>query len=139
MKLKRLMMLALCLALVCGLSVTAFAFSEPFDNGNTIVDWSASIHAYYTIGVIEVETYIFDANPDTEASVDCSYLDNNYIRCYGHDDASNEFTSLAFVGFPDGAIYHMIDATFNFWAEVPTSYGWQQLKPDEIYLEYDVT
>ena len=144
MKLKRLMMLALCLALVCGLCVTAFAESrfeiyEPYDNDQTFVDVSAMIDQYSTIGVIEVQTFIFDAVPDTRASVACTYYDANGNFCYGGDNAYNDYTSVVSVGFPAGTIREMIKATYNFWGEVPTTYGWQEFVIEDRTIVYSVT
>lgn len=140
-KFRKILVLALCLALVCGLSVTAFAESnfhiyEPYDNDQTFVDVSAGIDQYSTIGVIEVQTFIFDADPDTRATVFCSYRDSAGNVQYRGDNAYNGYTSVVSVGFPAGTIRNMIEATYNFWGEVPTTYGWQEFVINDRTIVY---
>ena len=140
-KFRRVLVVALCLALVCSLSITALAVSREYDGGYSIVDWSASVFTYSTLGVIEVQCI---SNPsattsvNTEASVACRYLDNNYNICCMYDIERGNETTLLIVSFPSSSIYHMIDASYDFWAEVPTSYGWDEFVFNSFTVEYEV-
>lgn len=142
-KFRKILVLALCLALVCSLSVTAFAessksVSESYSNERTFVDASAGIYTYSTIGTIEVQTFV-DGDPYTEASVACRYLDDEYNLCYVYDSDSNYYTTFLSVAISSNKIYHMVDASYDFWAEVPTDYGWQEFVLNDFTVEYDVT
>ena len=134
-------MLTLCLALVCCLSVTAFAQSnfnvtEEYDDDNTWVEAGCSITAYTTLGVIDVETWI--GEPYTEASVSYRYIDNGFNLISDEDYHRNKMSSSAYAFFNEYEIYHMVDAYYDFWAEVPTSYGWQEFVLNDVYIEYEI-
>ena len=138
---RRIFVVALCLALVCGLSITALAVSREYDGGYSIVDWSASVFTYSTMGVIEVQCISKPedtASVNTEASVACRYLDNNFILRTTYDTESGNETTLLILSFPSSSIYHMIDASYDFWAEVPTSYGWEEFVYNSFTVEYEV-
>ncbi len=140
-KFRRFFVLTLCLALVSCLSVTAFAQSrfsafEDYDGGDTWVEASCSISAYMTTGVLYMETAI--AAPQTTTSVSCRYLDNNLETQYASDNGAGLYESSASVIFTENNIYHLVDAFYDFWAEVPTSYGWQEFELNSIHIEYEI-
>ena len=137
--LRRIFVLVLCLALVCCLSVTAFAATsfnddEDFDDGNTTVEFAAHINRYTTDGFSAVDSSIAPAN--ARVAMTGRYIDSEYNL---RDDLSDEDieTNIAFVNvsFSDDEIFSMVDAAYQFWAEVPTTYDWQEYV-DSALVEY---
>lgn len=143
-KFRRIFVLTLCLALVCCLSMTAFAetydyksFEEDYDNGQTKVFASCVLEKYRTSGGIEVIQEEVDY-PETETSVTYNYLDNSYTLRTRYDYEMQSTSSSVYVSFYPYEIYHMVYADYSFWAEVPTGYGWQEFNVDSYRLYYPI-
>ena len=117
------MMLVLCLALVCSLSVTAFAQRihsdrEEYDGDITRAVSYAEIDQYSTNGWVDAEGYNDSAS--TGISVTYSYLSNNGIAVYGEmSDNQGVSTSIGII-YSSGSIRHMRYAQYDFWAQVPS-------------------
>lgn len=137
--LRRIFVLALCLALACCLSVTAFAANsfhktQPYDDDNTTVEVAAHIYRYTTDGFTAVDSSIAPAN--ARVAMTGRYIDSEYNL---RDDLSDEDieTNIAFVNvsFSDDEIFSMVDAAYQFWAQAPTTYIWQEYVASAL-IEY---
>ena len=139
MKLKRLMMLVLCLALVCGLSVTAFAARtysdrEEYDGGLTWAESYAQISQYSTSGYVDAEGY----NESSSTGVSCTYayVSINGTRLYDEMQCNVPVRSSVNISFSSENIQNMRYAFYDFWAQVPSSSGWYDYEPDTVRLDY---
>ena len=140
---RRISALALVLVIVCAFSASAFALEEwhiieDYDQGSDtrIVDAYAAIQTKTTWGSIELfgnDSMMYNV------SVSANYryyptIGGNAVSDYmGYEDFA-----YAEVTYSDSSIYHMIDATYSFRAEVPTSYGTQIFNAYPIYVRYEV-
>lgn len=138
-KFKNILLWALCLVLVCAISVPAFAATEyeaneDYDNGNTTVSAYGVISRYHTYGFISSESIITE--PNVDIAVAYRYLDENFQLQSRSSTSHGVGVASVSVSNNSIAMYQMVDATYDFWAQVPTSYGWQEFAVDSVYLRF---
>lgn len=126
MKLKRLIMLALCLALVCSLSVSAFAVYthegyEEYDGGVACAESYAQISQYRTSGYVDGEGY--NGSASTGISCTYSYRDVNGVVRFDEMSCTQPVRSSVVVVYHSGMAQHMRYAYYDLWAQVPSSSG----------------
>ena len=146
-KFRKIAILALCLVLVCGLSVTAFAITEysideDYDNGNVVAYADAKLDRYYTWGSTEVISYLTEDIPDPDVYVFLTYRFypddvTAGIQTYNGSRYDQWYVRTQFNAATNPQnIFAMYDATYRFQAYVPTSYGWSTFQTDSVVLEY---
>lgn len=134
-KFRKIFVLALCLAMVFGLSVTAFAantFHEIIDysDGRTTVESYANITRYTTNGLIESSCVFCDTSTTITVSgryIDCDRNEQTYSSM---DSALNGSMVLVRFNPIDGInvgnkIFAFVDGNYYFRASVYTYEGYE--------------
>ena len=123
---KRFIMLALCLALVCAMSVTVFAAyihddGEEYDGGVAYVESYAQISQYRTSGHVDGEGYQDSAS--TGITCTYSYRDPTGEKKYGEMNCTQPVRSSVEVVYQSNEAQYMRYAYYDLWAQVPSSSG----------------
>ena len=131
---------------LCCVNAYDLPFSEEFDNGKYRATVTGNINTYSIYGAVWVEriTPSIEMLTNVYRSVTVSYsylewVDGVLVHKIGtaSDTAvTGEFNSNVSIYMSD--IYHMVDATFTFKADIPCSYGTQQFRPNPKTIEFEV-
>lgn len=125
-RIRKTAILVLCLVLVCGLSITALAETEPHHlpkvvGGGVTVTTYAEIHRYDTMGQIKaVKNNNYDMATDTTVWMTFRYFDTDLNQV--SDDLGCDNKGIAWVQLTLGAdeAFAMIEADYDFRAYVHT-------------------